>query len=65
MAGKVGCQSFTGNLVYSRQLISQMRICTKWCCAAMGSAPSEGGPMSIDWESNLPALITEALPAAG
>ena len=60
---KQDAQSFTGNLVYSRQLISQMRICTKWCCAAMGSAPSVGGPMRVDWESNLPALITEALPA--
>ena len=62
---KQDAQSFTGNLVYSRQLISQMRICTKWCCAAMGSAPSVGGPMRVDWESNLPALITEALPATG
>ena len=60
---KQDAQGFTGNLVYSRQLISQMRICTKWCCAAMGSAPSVGGPMRVDWESNLPALITEALPA--
>ena len=62
---KQDAQSFTGNLVYSRQLISQMRICTKWCCASMGSAPAVGGPMRVDWESNLPALITEALPATG
>jgi citronellol/citronellal dehydrogenase len=62
---KQDAQSFTGNLVYSRQFISQLGICKKWCCAAMGSSPSVGGPYRIDWESNLPANIAEAMPATG
>jgi NAD(P)-dependent dehydrogenase (short-subunit alcohol dehydrogenase family) len=62
---KQDAQSFTGNLVYSRQLISQLGICKKWCCAALGAAPSVGGPLRIDWESNLPAKVWEAVSATG
>jgi len=62
---KQDAQSFTGNLVYSRQLISQYGLCKKWCCAALGAAPSVGGPLRVDWESNLPAKIWEAMPATG
>ena len=62
---KQDAKSFTGNLVYSRQLISQLGICKKWCCAAMGGSPSVGGPLRIDWESNLPVKLTEVMPTTG
>ena len=62
---KQDARSFTGNLVWSRQLISQMGLCKKWCCAALGSAPSVGGPMKVDWESSLPARVWEAVSATG
>lgn len=58
-------QSFTGNLVWSRQLISQKGLCKKWCCAALGSMPSVGGPMKVDWESSLPSKVWEAVSATG
>jgi len=57
---KQDAESFTGNLVYSRQLISQYGLCKKWCCAAMGVEPSIGGPLRIDWESNLSVEIWKA-----
>jgi len=57
---KQDAESFTGNLVYSRQLISQYRLCKAWCCSAMGVEPSIGGPLRIDWESNLSCKIWEA-----
>jgi len=62
---KQDAQSFTGNLVWSRELISQMGLCRKWCCAALGSGPSVVGPMKVDWESSLPAKIWEAMSATG
>ena len=50
---KQDAQSFTGNLVYSRALISQFGLCRRWCCAALGAAPSIAGPLKVDWEPNL------------
>jgi len=50
---KQDAQSFTGNLVYSRALISQFGLCRRWCCAALGAAPSVAGPLRVEWEPNL------------
>ena len=50
---KQDAQSFTGNLVYSRALISQFGLCRRWCCAALGAAPSVVGPLRVEWEPNL------------
>jgi citronellol/citronellal dehydrogenase len=51
---KQDASSFTGNLVYSRALISQFRLCRKWCCASVGVQPYISGPLRVDWESNVP-----------
>ena len=45
--------SFTGQLVYSRTLIARYGLCKNWCCAALGREPYIGGPLSVDWQSNL------------
>ena len=50
---KQSADSYTGQLVYSRPLISKYGLCKKWCCSALGREPYIGGPLSVDWQSNL------------
>jgi citronellol/citronellal dehydrogenase len=51
---KQNASTFTGNLVYSRALISQFGLCRKWCCAAVGVQPYISGPLRVAWEDNVP-----------
>jgi NAD(P)-dependent dehydrogenase (short-subunit alcohol dehydrogenase family) len=44
--------SFTGHLVYSRQLAAKYGICKEWCCMSLG--PLVGGPWRVKWEESLP-----------
>ena len=48
--------TFTGNLVYSRALISQKQLCRKWCCATLGAHPCIAGPVRVEWEHNVPVV---------
>ena len=58
---KQDAESFTRNLVYTRQLIAQYGLCKDWCCAALGAIPYITGPMKVDWESNLSCKISEVM----
>lgn len=55
--------TFTGQLVWSRQLAAQYGICKEWCCGPRG--PVVGGSPRVMWELSLPVAVsphTEALP---
>lgn len=54
---KQDAKSCTANLFYSRPLIANERLCTKWCCAALGNQPYIGGPLKVDWESSMSVRI--------
>ncbi len=49
---KQAASTFTGHLVYSRQMAAKFGICREWCCNPM--RPVIGGAWRVRWEDSRP-----------